>query len=424
MPSYTKTSPDCPGTHNSKHDKKHHSGKCPGPTKRGNAPYHDICSYQFPTTTGAAAGLSAGWAETKTDAYHCYLGPKPSAAQEKKYKKKYRVNITTPCPPTGKIPNMPNMPKGGNGGAAGASVVPATTASDKCAALLPFGSKQGAQTLLDDIKYFQTQELNTLKSLQKANTVPGSENTISNLVKNLKVFQDSRIKLMQQLNNVSTQTQCSLASDRTALQDQITMTLLAEDQLKMIERETEELINERNNKHRMVEITNYEYERYSSHKNIFKIIANCCLFVLAGVAIGASGNSTFSFLGYPIVVISIAVAIFLTIKSIWWNYWRSERNWNQFQWDMPDVKDKKYETVWQHDKRAFEKAWEDTKYEAKRGEKWGEKQYKKGKDDVEKAFKKGQGFVKSTTGRLKQFSSNLTTGGGKNKDFESFATFR
>ena len=161
MPSYTKTSPDCPGTHNSKHDKKHHSGKCPSPTKRGNAPYHDICSYQFPTTTGATVGLSAGWAETKTDAYHCYLGPKPSAAQEKKYKKKYGVNITTPCPPTGKIPNMP---KGGNGGAASASVVPATTASDKCAALLPFGSKQGAQTLLDDIKYFQTQELNTLKN--------------------------------------------------------------------------------------------------------------------------------------------------------------------------------------------------------------------------------------------------------------------
>ncbi len=412
--------PVCPGSHKPHHPHvKHKIGECPPVDgqqytkawqdywKRGSGISRDLCVH------GPNSTQLPGWQDT----YRCYLGPNPSKKLIKQYGK------LPACYTGGKANHIPVMP---------ATVVPASgggkqkpSAQNQCAALLPFGEKtDGTTSILDDVKFFQGEEMKLLNKIQAEAGKPYDINQaqITTWTSELKVFQDARVRLMKQLNNVSTQTQCSLASDRTALQDQLAMTMIAEDQLKMIEKETEELINEKNNKHRMVEITNYEYDRYSSHKGIFRTIAFCSLFVLAGIYIGASGNSTFSFLGYPIVVIAITVAIFLTIKRIWWNYYRDERNWKQFNWDSVKPHGKNYETVWQHDKRAFEKAWSDTEYEADQAEKLGSKEYESAKRKVKRAAKDAEKDVKSAASGASKGVQNLT-GGSKSKR-ENFAPFR
>ena len=409
--------PKCDGHH---HAKKHDTSTCPIYTefpqinfKRGAGAERDICTF-VPKAGESGSDPRLGW----QDIYRCHLGSKPSASLVSKY---------------GKIPACPyNAPPAGTGGGGsgpgGAASISGTTPSsaDQCGALLPFGSAatDGTPALLNDIKYFQDQEMIVLNQLQQESvkSTP-NEAEINAQTALLRSYQDSRIRLMQQLKNISSQTQCSLASDRTALQDQLAMMMLAEDQLKTTEKQTQELINERNNKHRMIEITNYEYDRYSSHKDIFRTIAFCSLFVLAGIYIGASGNSTFKWIGYPMVVIAIAVAIFLTIKKIWWNYYRNERNWKQFEWGAPHPHGGDYETVWQHDKRAFEKAWSDTKYEAGRAEKGIEHEYGRAKRNVEKAYHEGKKDIQSAaadaTKTVKNQLANKSTG-----KRENFAPFR
>jgi len=157
---------------------------------------------------------------------------------------------------------------------------------------------------------------------------------------------------MIEVGNIARHSHCTLEADRQALQDQIAMAHVAENQLRAMEKQTQNMINKENNTQRMVEITNYEYDRYSSHKNIFKIIAFCCLFVLAGLYIGGRENR-YRWLGSPIIILSVAVGIFLTIHKIYTNYNRDETNWNQFVWDSPHSDNDDYETVWQHDKKAF-----------------------------------------------------------------------
>ena len=75
------------------------------------------------------------------------------------------------------------------------------------------------------------------------------------LMTQLKSVQDARIRLLQQLSYVSSTTQCTLSGDRTALQDQIAMLMVAEDQLKNIEKQTQDLINSRTNKRRRRALT-------------------------------------------------------------------------------------------------------------------------------------------------------------------------
>lgn len=352
--------------------------------EQGHGASRDICTH----TQGPDPSQGSGWQDT----YRCYLGSTPSSELIKKYGKIPACYDGTGKPSHAPSPALPTSNTTGGS----SKIVPTTT--NQCSGLIPFGDNStGSPAILSDIKYFQDQEMKILDELQTESVkVSPDENKINTMIAQLKPFQDSRVRLMAQLSNIASQSQCSLASDRRALQDQLTMTSMADEQLKSVEQQTQDIINERNNKQRMVEITNYEYDRYSSHKNIFKIIAFCSLFVLAGIYIGATQNSTFSWLGYPIVVISIAVAVFLTIKRIYDNHFRDERNWKQFVWDSPQPHGQNYETVWQHDKRAFDKAWSDTKYEAGRAEEDADNIYNKAKTNALKAYSDAKKDISKT----------------------------
>lgn len=314
----------------------------------GNGNEQSVCSHTW-TATKKNKGV-----ETDLDVtMRCHLGDKPESAITSKY------GDLPPCYLNGEInPAIKKKPKGAeSGNDSNTKKHPSQLAS--CSALVPFGEEDngGVPTLINDIKYFQTEEMSLLKKLQGvANSDNPNPQLIDEYTQALVPFQQSRMKLMLQLNNISSQTQCSLANDRKALQDQIALLAVVEDQLKSIEQETNELLQERTGKKRMVEITNYEYLRYNSHKNIFKTIAFCSLFVLAGIYLNRAGGQYLSWIGYPMIVIAITVALFLTVKRIWWNYYRNPMNWNQFVWDKP--KENKYgrhDTVWEHDRIAFEK---------------------------------------------------------------------
>lgn len=227
-----------------------------------------------------------------------------------------------------------------------------------CSSLSAFGEEDGtdgtdASSILNNIKYFQQEELSILNKLKTlANEASPNQELIQKYTIAIKPFQESRMRLMQQLNNVSSQTQCSLATDRRALQDQVSLLSVVEAQLVAAEEATNSILAQKTGKKRMVEITNYENLRYTSHKNIFKTIAFCSLFVLAGIYLEKGGGYYGSWLGYPIIVLSIAVAAFLTVKKMWWNAYRNPRNWNQFIWEPPT---KNKPTVWEYDMNSYNK---------------------------------------------------------------------
>ena len=93
-----------------------------------------------------------------------------------------------------------------------------------CSAMVPFGEEDGGgvPTLINDIKYFQT-DVTIKKITGVANSDNPNPQLINEYTQALVPFQQSRMKLMLQLNNISSQTRCSLANDRKALQDQIAL---------------------------------------------------------------------------------------------------------------------------------------------------------------------------------------------------------
>ena len=247
-------------------------------------------------------------------------------------------------------------PSGGGSSTPAAAKPKVPTLANQCAALMPFGGdSNGTPKIILDIESLQATEKDILTKMQ---ALVGTDGNVKNMARlkelldQLKPIQDARIRLLKQLNYVSSSSQCSLSGDRKALQDQLAMVILAENQLKDIEKRTESLINAKNSKHRMVQITNYEYERYLSHANIFKNIAFCSLFILGGIYVNSLG---WSMLGNSIIVLSIAVCLVMVVRKIYDNLWRSPMNWNRYEWDASEQHGKHMPTVWEVDKRFFDR---------------------------------------------------------------------
>ena len=264
----------------------------------------------------------------------------------------YKGKTINSCYAVDGIPQFPKIP---------APKVPApeapsrerSTLSATCARLAPLGETSGGEPqLIVDIRQLQTEESGLLSQLRSAGT---STNTSDTSVISLKLdnVRKTRMVLLKQLSSVYTSSQCNLSSDRIALRDQIAMIELAEQQLTNIKENIASLRINRDNRQRMVEINNYEYDRYASHTSLFRVVAICGLFVLGGLLLANRGQS---FLGRSIIVLALAVLVVIIIHRLWLNWWRDPMNWDEFEWiDRPGRVG--YETVWEHNKKLFKKGW-------------------------------------------------------------------
>ena len=276
------------------------------------------------------------------------------------------------------------------------------TLSATCSQLLPFGdaSSGGRPKLIEDITYLQQRETVLMTKLRKEVTKQGGgdQSVEDDYLNQIRIAQDTRMRLLKELANAYTSSQCSLSSDRVALQDQLAMVELAESQLKHVTDGMKALLDSRTNKHRMVQITNYEYDRYASHTSIFRTMAYCSLFILGGIALNNMGWKT---VGNIVIVLAVVALVISTVGKIWTNWWRSPMNWNQFNWWNPE-KTSHYETVWEHDKKAFDRGYNEAISETKH-------LYKDASKGVDKAFdsvKKGVGGATRDIG--KDIGANTT----------------
>ena len=213
--------------------------------------------------------------------------------------------------------------------------------------------------LLDSINNIHAFEGKLFEDLESVENGGESSMTAMEIKGRISDLSKLRNQLYTDLNNILTSTQCNLADSRQNLADQIAMVDIVKKELDNAERAIKELEIIRNNRRRMVQITDYEKQRFGSHKNIFRTIAFCGLGVLISVYLVNAGWRSIGKMG---IVASIAIGVILTMGSIYYNWWRSGMNWNRFNFG-------KYTaagaggTVYEHDVKAFEKLYGDTKTE-------------------------------------------------------------
>ena len=107
------------------------------------------------------------------------------------------------------------------------------------------------------------------------------------------------------------------------------MVEVVEFRLNEIKKQINDIEMRQDNKMRMVEIGNYENDRYESHKNIFRNIAFSCLAILIGVFVSKRG---FTRIGNAILILAIGIGIIMTAANIYDNWRRDNRYWNRYSY--------------------------------------------------------------------------------------------
>jgi len=254
---------------------------------------------------------------------------------------------------------------------------------------------------INNIHAFEGKLLEDLETVEK-----GGESNMTSIEIKGRISDLSKLRnqLYIDLNNVLTSTQCNLAGSRQNLADQIAMIDIVKKELDNAEKAIKELEIIRNNRRRMVEITDYEKQRFGSHKNIFRTIAFCGLGVLIGVYLVNAGWGT---LGKFSIVASIAVGIILTLSSIYYNSWRSDMNWNRFNFGSYSGAGGGGggETVYEHDVKAFNKLYDDTSTQISHLE-------SQAKDAATKAYDTGKKVYGAATNVVGSAASQIESGLG------------
>jgi len=211
---------------------------------------------------------------------------------------------------------------------------------------------------LQESEYTVFQKLRSLanaapETKESSNEIKQAQDSLKTVIKQLTT---KRQALFEQLKTRYTSAECGLSSDRKSLSDQITMVQVVEDRLSQIKKEVLFVKQTHDNKLRMVEIGDYEYNRYAAHKNIFRNISFCSLGILVGVVLKKKGWET---MGNIVIITSILVCIAFTLGGLLDNFSRSDRWWNRYNWSADDSIDKDGVpgggTKWDHNKKAFGK---------------------------------------------------------------------
>lgn len=183
---------------------------------------------------------------------------------------------------------------------------------------------------IKDLQELEKYMFQNLQSLNKSSA--GSVQEADIIKKRIEELSAMRIALFNQLKSMYKDQQAETASSRSNLADQLTMTKVIDNELVNAQRQLDSLEKEYTNKKRLVELSDYEYDRYASHKNILKIIVYGALGVLAIVYLMSFPWFPAS-VGMLSICIIIAIVLIVIAQRMLTNFTRTNLSWNKFSFD-------------------------------------------------------------------------------------------
>ena len=182
---------------------------------------------------------------------------------------------------------------------------------------------------LKDLQDVEKYMFNNLQSLNKSS--PDSIQESQMIKTRLDELSNTRMALFKQLKTMYKDQQRQTSDSRGNYADQLTMYKVVDKELENVKKELKVLEQERLNKKRLVELGEYEYDRYRSHKNIMKVITYGALAVLLFVIL--MGQSWFpASIGVGAIVLIITVVIITIFGRLANNFSRTNLNWDKFDW--------------------------------------------------------------------------------------------
>ena len=186
-------------------------------------------------------------------------------------------------------------------------------------------------------------------------------------MKRISELTQMRVNLFNSLKDQYTDAASDLNNSRRSLRDQILSVEVVEEELKQTKKNYATLLQNKNNKVRMVEIGTYQTERYNSHIDVLKIISLTSLIVIV-ISILYHKDFIPGNVVSVLLVAIISIGVILTVRKIVDLVNRSNMVYDQYNWNTDHTElQPGYQGILQHDKIFFEKVGESVEGAAKKG---------------------------------------------------------
>lgn len=210
--------------------------------------------------------------------------------------------------------------------------------------------------LIKNIKELQEIEKYMFQNLQRIEGGGSNDSQEQQeIVQKINELSTMRIGLFNQLKGMYNNNQGELNSSRRQLANEISVVGVVENELNRLKNNISVLEDQKNNKIRMVEIGNYESDRYNAHIGIMKIVVGCSLVVLGASYLLQSGFIS-SNVSSGIIILTGAYAFITIATKAYDMYLRNNIDYNKYDFPFDRAQlQPGYETVYEHDKKFFSK---------------------------------------------------------------------
>ncbi len=207
---------------------------------------------------------------------------------------------------------------------------------------------------LDDIKRLQQMEQSLYSQLEAAGTDTAKQGRLMDQIDQLTQM---RMNMFKQIQAQFSGDQSDLTGTQKAIASQLALAKVAEGQLADMKRQVRKLEEMKNDKLRMVEIGSYEAQRYDAYKTVMFYIL---LTAIAMVVVNKTSQLGIlpDFLSTGLMAVALVAGSVMVGRRLLDIGARSPLNFDKYNFSSPDVIQQTqpgYETVLEHDKRAFAK---------------------------------------------------------------------
>ncbi len=177
-------------------------------------------------------------------------------------------------------------------------------------------------------------EIGELQAIEQALTQEmQSETTTEDRLNDIQAYVNNlvniRERMQEELANVFSRSQDDLAYSTGHLENQNTMSTQLQEELKKATDLLKSLKAEKNNKTRLAQIGEYEFEKNKEHKNIMKTIVYGSFLILIVFFLNKKNIYPDTLTQITVVAI-VAVMILLVIQRLYWNFRRDNIDYSKF----------------------------------------------------------------------------------------------
>jgi hypothetical protein len=189
---------------------------------------------------------------------------------------------------------------------------------------------------IQDLQELEKYMFNNLQTLNRSGANSAQEAEL--IKKRINELSAMRLTLFRNLKTMYKDTQKQTHHNRSNLADQITMTKVVENELDNAKKQLTILEQDKLNKKRLAELGEYEFDRYSSHKNIVKVIAYGALGVLI-LAFFMTFQWFPSMVGVAGICAIIGIVLITIFKALVTNFARTNLYWKKFEFSRKNAVD-------------------------------------------------------------------------------------